>query len=83
MGWYYCKDCGKVMRESEIHVETGEDIHWWLDDCPAERWTEWYCPDCGGEDLEEAVFCDYCGDPFRPEDLTDGVCARCRAENNV
>ena len=78
MDWYYCQDCGAVFSEEDLLVETVENRHWWLDDCPVERLTEYSCPECGSNDVEEAEYCDYCGDAFRPEDLTDGVCARCR-----
>lgn len=78
MNWYYCQDCGAVFSEEDLLVETVENRHWWLDDCPVERWTEYSCPECGSSDVEEAEYCDYCGDAFRPEDLTDGVCAKCR-----
>ena len=83
MYWYYCKDCGAVFSAEELVVEDVENRHWWLDDCPVERWTEYSCPECGSSDVEEAEYCDYCGDAFAPSDLIDGMCARCRAENNV
>lgn len=82
MDWYYCQDCGAVFPEHEIRTEQIENRHWWLDDCPVERLTECHCPECGSSDIEEAAYCDYCGDPFRPEDLVDGLCASCREELN-
>ena len=83
MAWYYCNDCGSVFQENEIRVVTGEDRHWWLDDCPVERWTELHCPECDSEDIDEAEYCDYCGDAFRPEDLTDGICQACLEKGEI
>ena len=76
--WYYCECCGAVFPEREIRVEHIENIHWWLDDCPVEQWTEYHCPECDSSDIDEAEYCDCCGDAFNPSDLIDGLCEKCR-----
>lgn len=82
MDWFYCADCGAVFPESQVHVEQIENRHYWLDDKPVERWCEYYCPECGSVDIQEAVYCDWCGDALRPEDLKDGLCELCRRERD-
>lgn len=78
MEWYYCECCGAVFAKEDIRVNSGCDVHWWLDDKPKEYWAEWLCPECGSACIEECEYCEYCGDPFKPGELVDGVCEECR-----
>lgn len=79
MDYFYCNDCHEIFSEEEAIYSTVENVHWWLDDKPVERWTERLCPYCRSDDLEECEYCDYCGEPFPPGALpADGMCAECR-----
>lgn len=78
--WWYCKDCGSVFMYEDIRFEKVENRHWWLDDCPVETWCDRLCPECGSMDIDECEYCEYCGDPFKPGELIDYICERCRKE---
>lgn len=77
---WYCEECGALFQGMNAHIEHVENRHWWLDDCPVEHWTEMYCPECGSPAIYEAPECDGCGEVFRPQDLVDGFCEKCRKE---
>ena len=68
---WICNRCGNVIEEREIlydHVPIGGrsyPVKVYDSDCM-----------CGGE-YEEAERCGECGDWFRRDDLTDGLCAEC------
>lgn len=78
--WFYCADCGALFQGMNAHIESGVDVHWWLDDCPKEYWSYMYCPECRSDNIEVAPECDGCGEIFRPQDLVDGFCEKCRKE---
>lgn len=62
---YFCVECGRLLEDHEY-----------------ESWTEPHgeqmegCPYCYGA-LEEAYKCPICGEYFREEDLTNGICEDC------
>lgn len=78
--WLYCQDCKSIFMKEDVGCRVERDVHYWLDDKPVERWCEYHCPECGSVDIQEAVYCDWCGDALRPEDLKDGLCELCRRE---
>lgn len=80
MDWFYCEECGAKFTEDDVMIVREEERHSWLDDCPVEIRHEWLCPDCGSGCIQECDYCDWCGDPFRPGELIDGICERCRKE---
>lgn len=77
-----CDECHAVFHENEARYETVENVHWWLDDKPVERWTVVYCPFCGCEGPVDVSYCDNCGEPFHPDDLNDGLCKECEKIEN-
>lgn len=77
---YYCQECGAMFLYQDIHFERVENRHFWLDDCPVEVWCEKLCPECGSWCIEEAEYCEWCGEPFKPGELVDGFCEDCRKE---
>ena len=78
VGYWYCQDCGGIIPRDELRIIRHEERHYWLDDCPVEDFYEIRCPYCGSELIDEAEYCDGCGEPCSPKDLTDGLCAVCR-----
>ena len=77
--WFYCEDCRALFPEEDVNVSVIYDHHWWLDDCPTETFYLRKCPECGSENVEEAAFCDECGEVCLPEDLDENwLCAECR-----
>ena len=80
VGFWVCQDCNEIIPRDELKTIRHVERHYWLDDCPAEMFYEFRCPYCGSELIDEAVYCDGCGEPCNPKDLTDGLCAVCREE---
>ena len=80
VGYWYCQDCCEVIPRDELRITHTNEWHTWLDDCPAELFYEAHCPYCGSELLDEAEYCDMCGEPCNPKDLEDGLCEVCRKE---
>ena len=78
--FWVCQDCNEIIPRDELKTIRHVERHYWLDDCPAEMFYEFRCPYCGSELIDEAVYCDGCGEPCNPKDLTDGLCAVCREE---
>lgn len=80
MDFYYCEICGAVFMEDDMTILRHEEPHGELDGCPSEILYERLCPECGSASIEECEYCDWCGEPFKPEDLVDGMCEKCRKE---
>lgn len=80
MDFYYCEICGAVFMEEDMTILRHEEPHGELDGCPSEILYERLCPECGSASIEECEYCDWCGEPFKPEDLVDGMCEKCRKE---
>lgn len=80
VGFWVCQDCNEIIPRDELKTIRHVERHYWLDDCPAEDFYEFRCPYCGSELIDEAEYCDGCGEPCSPKDLTDGLCAVCREE---
>ena len=78
MEFYCCEDCGEIFLKEDIIVVCEEEPQPWVDGCPVEKIYEWHCPECGSSDINECEYCEECGEPFRPQDLVDGVCESCR-----
>ncbi len=78
--WNYCESCGSIFTHDEIRIVTHRTVHYWLDDKPTDFEYEWLCPECGSACIEEAEYCEICGEPLRPSDLVDGLCEICREE---
>ena len=78
--YWFCQDCGEVIPRDELKLIRHEEWHYWLDGSPAEAFYEIRCPYCGSELIDEAEYCDGCGEPCNPSDLEDGLCAICREE---
>ena len=72
MDMYICPKCGSLIDESELCCEVSRAT--WYDPPVYERQT------CCGEDYVEAYTCDECGEYFKWEDLTDGLCGCCYKE---
>lgn len=63
----YCNTCGKMFDERQNE----------------RPWPEYgyMCPECGEfDDLEEAGECAHCGNYFKREPLSGGLCKECREE---
>lgn len=78
MDWMYCEDCKAIFIKDDAGVRVERDVHYWLDDKPVEEWAEWFCPECGSGNIEEADYCEICGEVIIPEDSPDGLCEECR-----
>lgn len=69
---YRCEDCGRFFDEPII-------VH---DDPSASGvsltsgyYTDWYCPHCGSDHVEEADYCKSCGEPVESGKT---LCENCR-----
>lgn len=80
MDYFYCNKCGAIFNEETARYEVSVERHWWLDDCPTQVLTEMLCPECCSYDVSECEYCDICGEPCKPEELTDGLCKSCYAD---
>ena len=80
VGFWVCQDCNEIIPRDELQVIRHEEWHYWLDGYLAEMFYEIRCPYCGSELIDEAEYCDGCGEPCSPRDLVDGLCAVCRKE---
>lgn len=67
---YICLHCGHAFEQPEAK-------HY---DLACGTWDE-YCPNCGSEDIEEAVQCSICKKWFSPDETVHGVCDNCLEKN--
>lgn len=51
--WFKCETCGALIREDEREARAYREVHYWLDDSPYEEMVDYYCPECGSDELEE------------------------------
>lgn len=73
---YICSDCGCAFDKPWTRCE--QEVHTELDDRPVEYLYYDICPECQGEDFEEADYCEYCGDVVRKTELIGScVCKAC------
>ena len=79
--YWYCKKCKEIASVQDLKFIRDEEPHYWLDDSPTEVSYTAYCPYCGSDQIDEACYCDICGEPFAPDDLEDGMCEDCREKN--
>jgi len=80
VGYWVCLDCNEIIPRDDLQIIRHEEWHYELDGYPAEMFYEIRCPYCGSELIDEAVYCDGCGEPCSPKDLTDGLCVACRGK---
>ena len=80
VSYWYCQDCNEIIPRDDLQIIRHEEWHYELDGYPAEMFYEIRCPYCGSELIDEAVYCDGCGEPCSPKDLTDGLCTVCLGE---
>lgn len=76
--YYFCLDCDSVMDDTEslcFHPEAHSE----LDGNPVEWVGERRCIYCNSDNLEEAEYCDECGELF-PRSMLDenSLCENCR-----
>lgn len=57
---YRCEDCGRFFEEP---VVVHDDPSASGVSLPSGYYTEWYCPHCGSDKVEEAGKCQSCGEP--------------------
>jgi len=80
VGMYICHKCGAVFDEPNIRTE--REMH--NEFLPEIVWEDLHfpiCPECGGNDFDEAALCEYCGDVVRKTELIGGcVCEKCLEE---
>lgn len=78
MTYYHCPECDGLMDEFEATCLVPE-IHTELDGSPTEMLSMLRCIYCGYDELEEARFCEGCGELF-PESALDenDLCEECR-----
>lgn len=76
---YYCEDCGEVFDEDEIELRVnGEWLEYWGSRVYREVNTS-LCPHCGSESIQEASYCDKCGEAYPPENLDENnLCEDCK-----
>ena len=83
VSYWVCQECHEVIPRDDLRIVREENRHWWLDDCPVEVSYSVYCPYCGSEWVEEAEYCEGCGEPCDPKDLEYGLCEVCRKEKET
>lgn len=66
---YYCNNCCEILDESELEWRNTE-----LEDSRSPWDKVAICPCCGSEELEEAAFCERCGEPIPPGEHLCDVC---------
>ena len=81
--YWYCQNCHEVIPRDELKIHHTVVWHTELDNCPMENVYEARCPYCGSEFLDEAEYCEGCGEPCDPKDLEDGLCEICRKEKEA
>ena len=67
---FYCNNCNEIFEESAAHSRPAVEE----DSLPPWEWVA-VCPYCGSEDLDEASFCERCGEPIPPG---ESLCDCCR-----
>ena len=82
VSYWYCQRCRGIIAQEDLSLVREEERHYWLDDSPVETYVTARCPYCGSEEIDEAEYCEVCGEPFAPEDLEDGVCKECSEKEN-
>ena len=82
VSYWYCQRCRGIIAQEDLNFAWEEELHYWLDDCPVETYVTAHCPCCGSEEIDEAEYCEVCGEPFAPEDLEDGICKECMEKEN-
>lgn len=80
VGMYICHKCGAVFDEPNIRIE--REMH--SEFLPEIVWEDLHfpiCPECGGNDFDEAALCEYCMNEFDADDLIGGtLCKGCLDE---
>lgn len=72
MKCYICNCCGEVVDDlKEVREFMG-----YYGSAPAYD-SDYVCPYCGSDDLDEAEECECCGEYHRVDELTNGVCDDC------
>ena len=66
---YYCNDCNNMFEESEADSRPTR-----LEDSRPKGGFVMLCPYCGSDDLEEASYCERCGEPIPPDEHLCDVC---------
>ena len=70
---YRCDDCGRFFEEPVIVHDDPSASGVSL---PSGYYTEWYCPRCGSDKVEEAGSCASCGEPVKDGDTLCDSCKR-------
>ena len=78
--WYYCESCGSLFMSEDVRIIREEEYHPGLDGIQTEYMCYYACPECGSTCLEEADYCEICGEPMVPDSSWDGLCEACRRE---
>lgn len=73
---YYCTECGAVHTEDELEMDVEYDNGDGGYGNP--MYATFICPECGSEDLVEAVECPVCGEWHDPDD--GEICADCKKD---
>lgn len=78
--FYICNHCGNEMDDYEALVLVPE-VHNELDEKPIEWIGQLQCIYCGSDDLEEAEYCEECGELFPLDQLDiNWLCPTCARE---
>lgn len=82
VSYWYCQRCKEVISQDDLRFVREAERHYWLDDSPVESYAYALCPYCGSDQIDEADYCEVCGEPFVPEDLEGGICKECLEKEN-
>ena len=71
---FRCEDCGRFFSEPIIEHDDPSPSGVSL---ASGYYTEWYCPHCGSDLVEEAGYCKSCGEPVESGTT---LCENCRED---
>ena len=75
--YWYCRDCDSFISDEDATIIVPE-IHYELEGRTVELLCQKVCPECGNCDLEEAEYCEECGELLVPGAQDDWLCDSCR-----
>lgn len=76
MNKFKCNHCDTILDKDEIEVNVVSDP-FCTGDSPSEE--EWFCPECGGDSIDDVYMCVECGEHEAAEGYDE--CTNCIVED--